>query len=1114
MTDLRSPFAPGDLVAPAGATPSAAGHAGPGGVPSSGGGAPDGFARDSAAGSGAGRFGPAGGSAFAGPGPFGPAGVPAAPRRSGPGQTAFGPPGGDFAGASGSAFGRDPAGSAWGRAGPTGTEPAASGGGPSRSAWGRAGPTGTKPAASASAFGGGPAPFGPHGTAFAPPSDPSARAHFDTQPDATAGGAGGRKRLNLPPPAPVPQTLDDLGESTPEASAVRAPAPRRGARARTASASRGGGGRGRLVAVGATALLLGALPFGLRLRANASERLRATSDARRTARRLLGELDAGGSPTERLARAQEAVEAAARWRERAPDSPEASAALADAYLAVAGVHTAQRHWLAADAALARAAALAVDAQAVDAARAQRVRAEAEHRAELLGAATRLLEALEEKRLPSARAEQRISQELRALAGQAPEVCRALLERLRRATAVLRAAEAETYRAALEPFDGKASPPLPRLEEALASIASNTLTRAARKPPAALAEASRRLLAREKVLAEREGRRPVVRAEQLVARRQRAAFAAWRQTVRSVCAALGRARPSDELFATADAYLGACADPLLAVPVGALLAEHEDQEPARELLQRALLRYGAPGPFLSHLARGLPSERRLTAKGQGPDASRRQALFLLARGRPVKAQGYYQRALRLRAGDPHLLGEHALAQLLAGSTAATIRAECDQALERDPGCLTARLARATVALAQGNGELAKQDLEAALALDPENPVLLARFGTALLALGDPDGARRALETAIALDPEEPAAWIARARAWLAARRPWAAVADASQGVALGDPRALRVRAEALRAAHRYPEALADIDLAIRLAPNDAALRATRGWLRLDARSYTEALADFTEALRLTPDVPEYIDGKGRCYEALKKHRAAIAEYTKAIQKNQHDAFLYGARGRVYLNLAQMERSLTDLNRAIELDPQRASFYRLRGQAFTLKLYTKEALADLNRAIELEPDNAAGYKLRGDLFNLSGKPDQALADYTKAAELDPYNAQALESRGVLRAQRGDFEAALRDLDAALRADPGYLRAYVSRGSILLKREDWQGAKADYDRAIARDPSFADPYFFRARCKERLGDPSWKADLRAFVEKAGPKHPLTKRARALLRAARRRRSPAGNR
>jgi tetratricopeptide (TPR) repeat protein len=156
---------------------------------------------------------------------------------------------------------------------------------------------------------------------------------------------------------------------------------------------------------------------------------------------------------------------------------------------------------------------------------------------------------------------------------------------------------------------------------------------------------------------------------------------------------------------------------------------------------------------------------------------------------------------------------------------------EEAAERQPASAFARKSLA-IALAQA-GELARAraEFEAALALAPGDAEALSGLGNVLAQQGEPRLALEKQRAALARNPRLVSARLALA--WLLATAPEAALRDPAQALALceglererahGEAGLLDLRAAALAAAGRFPEAVVCAARAAALAPDDALVR---------------------------------------------------------------------------------------------------------------------------------------------------------------------------------------------------------------------------------------------------------------------------------------------------
>ncbi|WP_370268771.1 tetratricopeptide repeat protein [Streptomyces sp. V4I8] len=200
----------------------------------------------------------------------------------------------------------------------------------------------------------------------------------------------------------------------------------------------------------------------------------------------------------------------------------------------------------------------------------------------------------------------------------------------------------------------------------------------------------------------------------------------------------------------------------------------------------------------------------------------------------------------------------------------------------------------------------------------------------------------------------------------------------------------------------------------------------------------AVADLDRALELTPDDPRGLALRGEYHRVLERYDEAIRDLDRALGLNPADAFAAASRGATRLSRHQFDEALADLDRAVELKPdypwalvRRARVHRAHGDP-------DRQLADLDRAVAADPDWAWVRCERGDALRGAGRDAEALADYDHALALEPGYDSARASRGASLANLGRHEEALAELDQVLERRPSYTWAMDQRAAVLRRLE----------------------------------------------------------------------------
>ncbi|WP_369170085.1 tetratricopeptide repeat protein [Streptomyces sp. R28] len=214
----------------------------------------------------------------------------------------------------------------------------------------------------------------------------------------------------------------------------------------------------------------------------------------------------------------------------------------------------------------------------------------------------------------------------------------------------------------------------------------------------------------------------------------------------------------------------------------------------------------------------------------------------------------------------------------------------------------------------------------------------------------------------------------------------------------------------------------------------------------------AVADLDRALRLAPEDARSLTLRGEYRRALEHYDRALDDLDRAIRLNPTDDFAWASRGATRLSRHELDKALTDLDRAVELKPdypwalvRRARVHRALGDP-------DRQLADLDRAVAVDPDWAWVRCERGDALRATGRDEEALADYDHALALEPDYDSARASRGASLANLGHHEEALADLDRVLERRPSYGWALRQRAAVHRHLGDEAGATADEELAQA--------------------------------------------------------------
>jgi CRISPR-associated protein Csy1 len=240
-----------------------------------------------------------------------------------------------------------------------------------------------------------------------------------------------------------------------------------------------------------------------------------------------------------------------------------------------------------------------------------------------------------------------------------------------------------------------------------------------------------------------------------------------------------------------------------------------------------------------------------------------------------------------------------------------------------------------------------------------------------------------------------------------------------------PRAalLKLRARAHEALRDRRAAIADLESALALAPDDARLANALGIVCADAGLADAALTAFERATSADPAFARGWNNYGNALRAAGRTASAEQAFAQAVTAD-------AAYALAWANLGAVRRELGD---------------------------ARGAESALLRALELEPRQFVALLALAGLRREAGRVDDAIALYSRAADVAPHDANTLLLLGGALAERDDLERARSVFVRALARDGGLLRAAFARELTLptvpAGREEIDAARRGFAEGLAR-------------------------------------------------------------
>jgi tetratricopeptide (TPR) repeat protein len=273
----------------------------------------------------------------------------------------------------------------------------------------------------------------------------------------------------------------------------------------------------------------------------------------------------------------------------------------------------------------------------------------------------------------------------------------------------------------------------------------------------------------------------------------------------------------------------------------------------------------------------------------------------------------------RGWDAHFIRCLALAAVERTDEA---KEACSRVLEINPDQLVALDTLVLIAGDEGDYDAALGYADRALAISPDNARMWVNRGFIQRTLGNWEAADADLSRAIEIDPEDPRAYQDRAVVRLYLDRVAEALADADAGVLL-DPSLYYTRLYVARYAGEHERAIADATNIIGAegadSPNLPYLYSARGLARVEAGDASAGMQDLDEALRIDPEQAAIYDRRGYARYLLGDYAGAESDFNSGILRigpltPQGRAELYYHRALVLSATGRAAAAQTDLEEA--------------------------------------------------------------------------------------------------------------------------------------------------------------------------------------------------------
>lgn len=313
----------------------------------------------------------------------------------------------------------------------------------------------------------------------------------------------------------------------------------------------------------------------------------------------------------------------------------------------------------------------------------------------------------------------------------------------------------------------------------------------------------------------------------------------------------------------------------------------------------------------------------------------------------------------------------------------------------------------------------------------NPVTALVSAKKAFSEGDTASFHSALETAEKYFPSKTRLHVAAASLYYEAREYKKSELAATRAIGLSknDPEAYKARAVARSALNNRKGAIADVNKAVSIDPQDESARL----LTLFIESRKEV-----KSIKTVISVQEMKRQLGiRTSERDVPRGDAVnidSESSQIPQASDNGVSTDYAKSQTFTKTAKAKNRLGDYESAV-------------------------AYASL--ALDKDPDNLEAYLERANAYNQLGKYEDVIRDTTYVIEKDRNNMQAFNLRSWASNHINDPQSAAEDADNAININPNFADAWYNRGVAAEKQGDYKRMLEDFKQAATLNEEYNRKY-----------------------------------------------------
>jgi tetratricopeptide (TPR) repeat protein len=263
-------------------------------------------------------------------------------------------------------------------------------------------------------------------------------------------------------------------------------------------------------------------------------------------------------------------------------------------------------------------------------------------------------------------------------------------------------------------------------------------------------------------------------------------------------------------------------------------------------------------------------------------------------------------------------------------------------------------------------------------------------------------------------------------------------------------------------------------------NDAEMLAMRAYELYENGELTDALAQLEEAIEINPDNASWLFNAGLTLDAMDQFKSAIKAYELALEINPDDPEIMNSLAVDYTRIGQYDLAIEVFERVQSIAPDFEPSFCNRIITYAEMEKHQKAEQMFYMAQQINPDcPICFYNIGNSLFSQQ-EYKRAIWCWKRTQELEPTHPQISYRIAQAYWADGDPRQARENFLAELRRNPGDIDVILDFGLFLLESDEIEAAREKFNRILELSPDSGRAKMYLAEIELRLKNIEKAANL----------------------------------